>query len=373
MAGCILAIAAKAAIALGSWDEADEFLRLGLARRPVGQAGVRLQIQRCRLDTFRGDLGAAARARGRAAAGDGRGGSRIVPPLLAAARGSGRCRRRVTDARATVEEGFALAVAGLPDPALATTRGDRARLEADLAAPPGHGATMRAADAGPGRRDRRRGRADRRDPRRRSAPSRPRSGPTRDRRWPLSAGPRSRVSTNGTPRGLGRGRCRVRRDRAPVSGGLRPLPAGGSDPPRPWLARGGGNDPGAARTTAGASGAPAARRGRQARPPGTARRGRPPADGPSCSRARRPRPRSTDRERSRCSSLIAAGWSNQQIADALFISRKTASVHASHIFDKLGAANRIDAAAIALARPGLGPAATRLGGPRRARPRARGP
>jgi DNA-binding NarL/FixJ family response regulator len=46
-------------------------------------------------------------------------------------------------------------------------------------------------------------------------------------------------------------------------------------------------------------------------------------------------------------SLIAAGWSNQQIADALFISRKTASVHASHIFDKLGAANRIDAAAIA--------------------------
>ena len=45
--------------------------------------------------------------------------------------------------------------------------------------------------------------------------------------------------------------------------------------------------------------------------------------------------------------LIAAGWSNQQIADALFISRKTASVHASHIFDKLGAANRVDAAAIA--------------------------
>ncbi|MFL5720354.1 MAG: response regulator transcription factor, partial [Chloroflexota bacterium] len=45
--------------------------------------------------------------------------------------------------------------------------------------------------------------------------------------------------------------------------------------------------------------------------------------------------------------LIAAGWSNQQIADSLFISRKTASVHASHIFDKLGAANRVDAAAIA--------------------------
>ena len=45
--------------------------------------------------------------------------------------------------------------------------------------------------------------------------------------------------------------------------------------------------------------------------------------------------------------LIAAGWTNQEIADALFISRKTASVHASHIFDKLGAANRSEAGAIA--------------------------
>ena len=58
--------------------------------------------------------------------------------------------------------------------------------------------------------------------------------------------------------------------------------------------------------------------------------------------------------------LIAAGWSNQQIADALFISRKTASVHASHIFDKLGAANRVDAAGIARApRRRGGPTTTR--------------
>ena len=66
------------------------------------------------------------------------------------------------------------------------------------------------------------------------------------------------------------------------------------------------------------------------------------ADGPSV----QPSHDLTDRE-VEVLSLIAAGWSNQQIADALFISRKTASVHASHIFDKLGAANRIDAAAIA--------------------------
>ena len=45
--------------------------------------------------------------------------------------------------------------------------------------------------------------------------------------------------------------------------------------------------------------------------------------------------------------LIAGGWSNQQIATELFISRKTASVHASNIYDKLGASNRAEAAAIA--------------------------
>jgi DNA-binding CsgD family transcriptional regulator len=54
----------------------------------------------------------------------------------------------------------------------------------------------------------------------------------------------------------------------------------------------------------------------------------------------------TDRE-AEVLGLIAAGWSNQEIGDALFISRKTVSVHASHIFDKLGAGNRAEAAAIA--------------------------
>jgi DNA-binding NarL/FixJ family response regulator len=44
---------------------------------------------------------------------------------------------------------------------------------------------------------------------------------------------------------------------------------------------------------------------------------------------------------------VAAGRSNQQIADALFITRKTASVHVSNILGKLGVANRVEAAAIA--------------------------
>jgi DNA-binding CsgD family transcriptional regulator len=45
--------------------------------------------------------------------------------------------------------------------------------------------------------------------------------------------------------------------------------------------------------------------------------------------------------------LVSAGWTNQQIAEALFITRKTASVHVSNIMGKLGAANRGEAAALA--------------------------
>ena len=50
--------------------------------------------------------------------------------------------------------------------------------------------------------------------------------------------------------------------------------------------------------------------------------------------------------------LVAAGMSNGEIADRLFITRKTAAVHVTHILDKLGVANRVGAAMIA-ARIGL--------------------
>jgi DNA-binding CsgD family transcriptional regulator/tetratricopeptide (TPR) repeat protein len=45
--------------------------------------------------------------------------------------------------------------------------------------------------------------------------------------------------------------------------------------------------------------------------------------------------------------LVAGGWTNQQIAEALFITRKTASVHVSNILGKLGVENRGEAAALA--------------------------
>ena len=44
---------------------------------------------------------------------------------------------------------------------------------------------------------------------------------------------------------------------------------------------------------------------------------------------------------------MAAGRSNAQIAGALFISPKTASVHVSNILAKLGVSGRVEAAALA--------------------------
>jgi DNA-binding NarL/FixJ family response regulator len=45
--------------------------------------------------------------------------------------------------------------------------------------------------------------------------------------------------------------------------------------------------------------------------------------------------------------LVAAGLSNGEIAARLFITRKTAAVHVTHILDKLGVGNRVEAAVVA--------------------------
>jgi DNA-binding CsgD family transcriptional regulator/tetratricopeptide (TPR) repeat protein len=50
--------------------------------------------------------------------------------------------------------------------------------------------------------------------------------------------------------------------------------------------------------------------------------------------------------------LVAAGRSNGEIAERLFITRKTAGVHVTHILNKLGVSNRVEAA-MAAARLGL--------------------
>ena len=45
--------------------------------------------------------------------------------------------------------------------------------------------------------------------------------------------------------------------------------------------------------------------------------------------------------------MVAEGKTNREIGDALFISESTAGVHVSNILGKLGATNRVEAAAIA--------------------------
>jgi DNA-binding NarL/FixJ family response regulator len=68
----------------------------------------------------------------------------------------------------------------------------------------------------------------------------------------------------------------------------------------------------------------------------------------------RPGRRSTDRPGGRphqrerqVLTLLANGLSNRRIAQDLFISEKTVSVHISHILAKLGVTNRTEAAAAA--------------------------
>jgi DNA-binding CsgD family transcriptional regulator len=55
----------------------------------------------------------------------------------------------------------------------------------------------------------------------------------------------------------------------------------------------------------------------------------------------------TDRER-QVLALVADGKTNRQIGAALYMSPKTASVHVTHILDKLGVQTRVQAAAVAV-------------------------
>ena len=351
--GQLLAIAAKAAIALGRWDEAETFLATGLDRPPVGPSSINLSIQRGRLATWRGELLAAADALTTArTVDDAAGGTDDRAALLAALAELAAIQGRATEARAAVAEGLRMAAGGAPDPALAQLAATGLRVEADAAA------SARARRDGAAVEDvRRRAGADRRGGRTgRGRPGRtgqrcPGRGRTVPDRRPHRAVSHGGAAGRGARRRgrLGRRRRGVAGDRQAVPGRVCALPGGERHPARSRSAPGRPGGPGDGSVDRrSACRSPAARRDRPPRPPGPLELE--PADpgegasdaGPSAADAIGLTEREVEVLR-----LIAGGWSNQEIADALFISRKTASVHASHIFDKLGATNRAEAGAMA--------------------------
>lgn len=88
-----------------------------------------------------------------------------------------------------------------------------------------------------------------------------------------------------------------------------------------------------------------------------ARRARIDLDETTRAEARAPRPAATasyglSAREFEVLALVAEGWTNRQIGEALFITEKTASVHVTHILTKLGVTNRVEAAMLA-ARAGL--------------------
>ena len=351
--GLLLAVAAKAAIVLGRWDDADRFLGLGLARDPVGTPGIRLRIQRGRLDTMRGAYVQAADALETAGAADeAAGGTDDHAAILAARADLAAALRHISDVRAAVQEGLRMATDGPPDPALAQLAAAGLRAEAD------------AAD---------RARAERDDPRLSAARESAAAIMVGVERVASVLGVTAATEGAGPPsRALALSLlCRAEAARLD-----------GSDSPVGWVAVAGAFDaiarpyPAAyaryrvggailrergarddARAALSAALTTAVRLGaaplvdeirtlaRHARIDLAERDGdRAPTPTPATDTTARLG--LTDRE-AEVLGFIAAGWSNQEIADALFISRKTVSVHASHIFDKLGAGNRAEAAAIA--------------------------
>ena len=138
--------------------------------------------------------------------------------------------------------------------------------------------------------------------------------------------------------------------RAAVPSGVRTLQGGRGAAGQPGAARPGrGGRPSGARSGVTARAAPLrselellARRGRlrlQA-PPQQARAAEP--DGPAAARSL-----GLTRRELEVLELVAAGRSNRQIGEELFITPKTAGLHVSRILAKLGVAGRGEAAAVA--------------------------
>ena len=347
--GLLLGFRAKAEFNLGRWDEADASSVLGLRRGATDRAELWLATNHARLLTARGAWTEAARLLGRARAIDDRlGGTEFRSPLLHAEAELGAWEGRLIDVRRIAAEGIDLAAKpGPPDPSLAWLAATVLRAEADASAATGPSASDadRAALAEMLARI--------------------------DRAADLAA-----ATTRELLEGSRRGRALlllIRAERGRLTGADSPdswaaVSAGWIEAGRPYPAAYAGYRHGAATLAAGGSrrdagaallAAAAVARGLGAAPllglierlGRQARIDVDPVGAPAAAAGDEPGGTAaalglTERE-TEVLRLVAAGWTNQQIGEALFIARKTASVHVSNIMAKLGVDHRTEAAAVA--------------------------
>ena len=377
--GLLLGSEASALLALGRWDEAREAIDEGLAHDPVGRPAIALHVQAARLDTARASYADAEHHLEVARMADERlGGTDQRTAILAATAELAAWQARIAEVRAAVAEGLR----SLPDVlepahgwlALSALRAEadaaeRARARRDEAAA---AEAVRAFEAIVAILDPPSGGTDR------SARPAARSGAFAERFESLlllAAAERGRLSgardastwvaaamafeRRGRPYPAAYARFReaearlsAREGRLAAAGPLRSakvttdrLGAAALGAEVALLARQARIDLSLGGDQAGSGGHPAPGRevGAQGgRGDGAAPRAASPLDGFGL----------TDRE-AEVLRLVAGGWTNQQIADELFIARKTASVHVSNILGKLGVDSRVEAAAMAH-RLGLG-------------------
>ena len=349
--GLLLGFRAKAEFSLGRWDEAEASTALGLRRGAADRAEIWLATNRARVLTARGAFDEARRLLRRAREVDDRlGGTEFRSPLLTAEAELATWEGRLADVRAIAAEGIELAEKpGPPDPSLAWLAATVLRAEADAAAAVGPHATAADRDA------------------RAAVIARI------DRAAEVAA-----ATTRELLQGSRRGRALlglIMAERARLTGSEDPrswaaVAAGWTEAGRPYpaayadyraaaaiLAAGGSRKDASTALVAAAAiarelrAAPLLglieRLARQARidlgTPDAAGARVAPDDGPGATVAALGL---TQRE-AEVLRLVAGGWTNQQIGDALFITRKTASVHVSNILGKLGVDHRTEAAAVA--------------------------
>ena len=342
--GVLLGHVAKALFDLGRWDEAAAAADEGLELDPVGRSAVWLHLNRARVDTNQGRFDAAEvhlRQARDLSAESGRGTS-YGPALVAAGAELAAWQGRLPDVRAAVEEALTSLDADVPfDPALGWLAWHALRAEGD------------AAETAKSRQDH----AALQD-------IEAHVQPIADRLLRLG----DRVASTDGRRLAVAGLCRLELERI----GGRPDPAellrtagAWDDLGRPAPAAYARYRAGEALLATNGDRAQAAAVVREAHAAAARLGAEPlrreierlarhariefPAPGSAAAAAAdAPRDPSglTERERE-VIRLVAAGRSNQQIADALFITRKTASVHVSNILGKLGVANRVEAAAVA--------------------------